>query len=324
MNWYPLLFNSVYQETIWGGQQLWQYIARTVPFECTAESLEISSHPQGVTTVAHGPLRGKTLMDLIRLDPMGLLGKNNPEANFPLLVKLIGAERDLSIQVHPDDHIGRRQGVPGKTEAWYVLSARDNSRIIYGLKPGISKGKLATALQNGEILSCVNQFPVQTGDFIPIPAGCIHALGAGILVAEIQQNSDTTYRLYDWDRVDVTGTPRPLHLCEGLEAVNSNLPIPASFRGSQQEGLLFADNHFTISWYRIKGNRNFRGADTFAIWTVVKGKGVVSAGGQEVSLVTGSSVLLPADIKNVTAQGDFCFLLTLPFSDQIENSIVYP
>ena len=312
MKWYPLLFNPVYQEIIWGGRQLWRLMGREVPYERTAESWELSSHPKGITTVANGPLQGKTLSELIRIDPAGFLGKDNPEAIFPLLVKIIGAQRDLSVQVHPDDEVGRKHGVPGKTEAWYILSAAENSRIIYGLKPGVNQERLALALETGELLSCVNEIPVQAGDFVPIPAGCVHALGAGILVAELQQNSDTTYRLYDWGRTDAEGKPRPLHLQEGLEAINCELPLPVSFKHSREEGLLFDDEHFTISWRRVQGTRQIQAGSSFSIWTVVEGNGLVAAGGQEAPLVQGSSILLPAGIGETTATGEFSFLLTLP------------
>ena len=313
MNWYPLIFSPVYQEIIWGGQHLWQVLGRQVPYERTAESWEISSHPKGITPVANGPLQGKTLPELMRLDPCGFLGQDDPEGKFPLLVKIIGAKRDLSIQVHPNDDVGRKHGVPGKVEAWYVLHAEENSRIIYGMKPRTSKEDLKLALETGQILSTVNQIPVKTGDFIPIPAGCIHALGAGILVAEIQQNSDTTYRLYDWGRTGVDGKPRPLHIREGLEAVNSELPVPASFRCNLEEGLLFKDHHFSITRFRVRGERRFQGASTFSIWTVIEGKGTVSAGGEAVALARGSSVLLPARIKETVATGEFSFLQTLPY-----------
>lgn len=312
MNWYPLLFTPVYQEIIWGGKKLWQVLGRQVPYERTAESWELSAHPKGITIVANGPLRGKTISDLIRMDSSGFLGVDDPEIDFPLLVKIIGAQRDLSIQVHPDDLVGSKHGVPGKTEAWYVLFAEKDSRIIYGLKPGISKERLKLALETGQILSCVNQIPVQAGDFIPIPAGCIHALGAGILVAEIQQSSDTTYRLYDWGRTGVDGKPRPLHIREGLEAVNTKLPIPASFKCNPEEGLLFKDQHFSITRSQVRGERRFRGTSTFTIWTVIEGKGTVSAGGEEVALARGSSALLPAGIEETVAAGEFSFLLTMP------------
>lgn len=307
----PLVFEPVYQERIWGGERLWSVLGREVPFERTGESWEISAHPHGTTRVARGALRGKTLLELMAEERRELLGELCEET-FPLLVKVIGAEQDLSVQVHPDDTLAQRTGVRGKTEAWYVLHAEPGARIIYGLKPGVTRETLHTAVQSGHLLSALREVPVQTGDFIPLPAGCVHALGGGILVAEIQQSSDTTYRLYDWGRVDADGKPRSLHVKEGLAAVKPDLALKTDFKNGFADGdVLFDDIHFKVEGVVVDGERTIGPSAAFRLWTVLEGSGRF-VGDDSFKIVPGTSLLLPAAMDKTVFTGKFRLLKITP------------
>lgn len=312
MQWYPLLFEPVYQDRIWGGRALWKVIDRAVPYDHTAESWELSAHPNGMTPVAYGTYQGKTLQELMAIDRVGLLGNIN-ESSFPLLVKVIGAEQDLSVQVHPDDVLAASIGERGKTEVWYVLHAEAGARIIYGLKPNTTREQLAAAVQNGAVLSCLQEVPVRAGDFIPLPAGCVHALGGGILLTEIQQSSDTTYRLYDWERLEPDGRPRPLHKEEGIVAVKPELKLETQLRNGFCDGeILFDDEHFTVQGIHLFGYHTEAEASFCRLWTIVAGSGMVEGEHGPYPLKVGMTVLLPAMMAPVSFSGNLRILQSTP------------
>jgi mannose-6-phosphate isomerase len=311
MQWYPLQFDPVYQERLWGGQELWRVLGRKMPRESIGESWEISGHPNGPTCVANGPLRGRTLPELMEIDAEGLLGVDRRDKDFPLLVKIIAAADDLSIQVHPDDELAKLKGTRGKTEVWYVLSAMEGARIYYGVRPGVTRSDLQKTLEAGKIISLLNEFPVRPGDFIPIPAGCVHALGAGVMVAEIQQSSDTTYRLYDWDRTDAQGKPRQLHICDGLEAVKVGLNLPERLSKPRFDSeKLYADEHFTVFYRKVSGVYQTQGEGKMKLWTLVEGVGRFEASGIYGELRAGSSLLFPAAMNSCVIHGEFVVLET--------------
>ena len=217
---YPLTFYPIYKEKIWGGRKLQELFDRQLPAGLIGESWDVAAHSNGTSVVVDGPLAGKNLGELVSSYGRDLVDVDT----FPLLVKLIDAQQDLSVQVHPDDvyvknHTNERWG---KTEWWYVIYADPGAWIIWGLKPGVTKQQFAKAVEAGgeEILACLNKVPVKPGEVYPISAGLVHALGAGVVVAEIQQNSDTTFRIYDWDRLDETGQSRELHVEQALETID--------------------------------------------------------------------------------------------------------
>lgn len=250
------------------------------------------------------------------MDRVGLLGELMDE-RFPLLVKVIGAETDLSVQVHPDDAVAASIGERGKTEVWYVLRSEPGARIIYGLEPEVTREMLAEAVRHGIICSCLREVPVREGDFIPLPAGCLHALGGGIMVAEIQQSSDTTYRLYDWDRLDAQGCPRPLHIQEGLSSVKPELPLETPFTNGFNNGdILFDDAHFTVEGLCINERRTEGAGPVCRLWTVVGGRGVLE-GVEACELRAGSSLLLPAAMEPAAFLGDLRILQTTPKPDRL-------
>lgn len=309
---YPLVFEGVEKETIWGGGELWGKIGRRAMGLRTGEFWEVSGLADGVTKVAAGPLLGLGLDFLAAADPEGLMGQENAGLEFPLLVKLIAAEQDLSVQVHPGDRADLAIGGQGKDEAWYVLHAKPGSRIICGLKPGVTRRRLAAALAGGELLTCLRQMPVATGDFIPIPAGCVHALGAGIVVLELQQSADTTWRLYDWGRADTAGQPRALHVEEGLAAVKASCR-PKLIPGWRQRELLYQGKRFRIQRRLEHGARQVTGDPaSFRIWSVVQGKLRVATELHEITLSLGQTVLLPAGLSKWHVEGNAVILETKP------------
>ncbi len=224
---YPLSFQPVFKDYIWGGRNLETRLGRELPPGAVAESWEIAAHPNGQTTVANGPLAGCTLAQLQQRWGERLLGSAADSDSFPLLIKLLDANRWLSVQVHPDDAYARKHaGELGKTELWIILHAEPGAEIIYGLRAGVDRQSLTQAAEAGAVDSVLHRIPVHTGDAVYVPAGTVHALGPGAIVAEIQQNSDTTYRLYDWGRAGADGQSRPLHVQQALDVIDWRMVQP--------------------------------------------------------------------------------------------------
>ena len=216
---YPLKFKPVLKQTIWGGRRFGQQLGKPIgPESDYAESWEVVDHGKDQSIVKNGPLAGQTLAELIAGHRDWLLGDDVPQGSFPLLLKYLDCNRVLSVQVHPDDEYGSRMEPPdlGKTEAWYIVAAEPDSLIYAGLKPGVDHSTLETAIEVGQTEQVLHSFHPSAGDIVFIPAGTVHALGAGLLVAEIQQSSDTTFRLFDWNRVDASGQDAATASCSRL------------------------------------------------------------------------------------------------------------
>jgi mannose-6-phosphate isomerase len=225
---HPLLLTPIYRRYLWGGRRFATTLGRQLPpGDDFAESWELVDRGADQSIVAAGPLAGRSLGDLVRDAGPAVLGRHCPRPGFPLLFKFLDACRDLSVQVHPDDARAARLVPPdfGKTEAWYVIDAAPGSRIYAGLVPGVDAAALAAALRGGRCDEVLHAFEPRAGDCVFIPAGTVHAIGAGLLVAEIQQSSDVTYRLFDWNRVGADGKARPLHVEAGLDAVTRFGPV---------------------------------------------------------------------------------------------------
>ena len=207
----PLTFSPQFQDYIWGGRNLATVLGRPIPDGVVAESWEVSSHPAAPTRVDEGPLMGHSLIGLVAEHGAALVGRRGADAvdrgQFPLLIKLLDANLALSVQVHPDDEYARvhEDGELGKTEMWYVLSAKEGAEIVYGVKPGTNRDAFAEAIAEGRLEDHLHRVPVSPGDAVLIPAGTVHAILEGIVLAEVQQSSNTTYRVYDWNRVDDEG-----------------------------------------------------------------------------------------------------------------------
>lgn len=314
---YPLTFIPVFRDYIWGGRNLETRFGRALPPGIVAESWEISGHPSSPTTVENGPLAGQTLPQV--LDALGpdLVGSRSQDmldrSKFPLLVKLLDATQPLSVQVHPNDDYANRHenGELGKTEMWYILHAEPDAYLIYGLKPGVSPTSFRQALAAGKLETCLHQLLVKAGDSVFIPAGSVHAIMGGIMLAEIQQNSDTTYRVYDWNRLGPDGQPRPLHVDKAIEVTNFAQVEPGQFQPQLLEenaGLrretISACPYFNVERVAFKqAGAKFAGrcdGSTFEIWGIMSGLGRVGWGaGENLGMPAIRFTLLPA------ALGDF-------------------
>lgn len=224
---YPLIFKPILKDRIWGGTKLFSELNKEIPTQTTGESWEISTVPNDVSVVANGIYEGKNLNELIEKYPNEVLGKKIHERfgyDFPLLFKFLDAKDDLSIQLHPNDELAKkRHNSFGKTEMWYVMQVDDDARLIVGFKEKSSPEEYLKNLNNKTLVSILDQVPVKKGDVFFLETGTIHAIGAGIVIAEIQQTSDITYRIYDFDRKDANGNTRELHVDLALEAINYDI-----------------------------------------------------------------------------------------------------
>lgn len=313
---YPLRFQPVFRQYIWGGRRLASHLNKSIgPGDDYAESWELVDHGEDQSIVEHGHLSGETLSNLIRRYGSSLLGDScfeqiratdRPEQlrhRFPLLLKFLDANRVLSVQVHPDDEYGRTMSPPdlGKTEAWYVLHADPGSAIYAGLNTGVTRSDLADAIQNGTTESCLHKITPQKGDCIFIPAGTVHAIGGGLLIAEIQQASDTTFRLFDWNRVDKDGNSRPLHIEQSLDVVNYDRgPVnPQQSQtivdkdGTQCERLVACDK-FVLKRWKSSKPISLGGDNRFRIVAITKGSVRVENDPAAKPLALAETMLIPA------------------------------
>ena len=222
---YPLKFRPIYKQRIWGGQKLREVFGKDLPpDQLIGESWELSDLPQDKSIIANGELKGQTLISAINRYPVEITGEPYFEGPFPLLIKFLDAHDFLSVQVHPDEQTVERlgQGQP-KTECWYIISVEPDAVIYKGLKKGVTKSQFAEAIEKGNVADLLVRLPVEAGQCHFLPAGTAHAIGPGLVITEIQLPSDTTYRIFDWNRVDQTGRPRELHIEQALESIHFNM-----------------------------------------------------------------------------------------------------
>ncbi|MFM8415803.1 MAG: type I phosphomannose isomerase catalytic subunit [Planctomycetota bacterium] len=295
----PLLFTPIYRRYIWGGRRFAGAFGRPLPpGDDYAESWELVDRGGDQSVVRAGPLAGRSLGEIVREHGAELFGHPPPPA-FPLLFKFLDANRVLSVQVHPDDARALRLDPPdrGKTEAWYVVAAEPESRIYAGLREGVDQAALAAAIRAGTCEEVLHSFTPVAGDCIFIPAGTVHAIGAGLLVAEIQQSSDVTYRLFDWNRTGPDGRPRPLHVEAGVEAVTRLGPVgpvaPVATSDTAARRLV-ACEFFGLDEVRPTGAWRCGGDDGCHFLAVVAGTARLSDRWSLPPLQAGDCVLLPA------------------------------
>ncbi len=303
---YLLRFQPLFRRYLWGGRRLGTMLGKAIgPGDDYAESWEIVDHGDDQSVVTNGPLAGKTLGELVREQPAALLGEDFAASSFPLLFKFLDCNRTLSVQVHPNDEQGAQLDPPdlGKTEAWVVLAAEPGSKIYAGLKPGVTPDQLATAIAAGHCETCLHEFEARVGDCVFIPAGTVHALGEGLVIAEIQQASDTTFRLHDWNRVDAAGNPRQLHVAESLATIDYARGPVASQRpqsiGPSVERLVECDKFLLDRLTLADGGKASIGGDgSFHLLAVLEGQlniTAMSTSGLRVeTLSAGQTALLPA------------------------------
>ena len=299
---HPLLLTPLYRRYLWGGRRFTTHLGRDLPpGDDFAEAWELVDHGLDQSIVAAGPLAGATLGALVQQRGDELLGRHSPQTAFPLLFKFLDACRDLSVQVHPDDGRGAQLTPPelGKTEAWYVIDAVPGSRLFAGLRSGTDRASLADALRAGRCEDVLHSFEPRPGDCIFIPAGTVHAIGAGLVIAEIQQSSDVTYRLYDWNRTGPDGKARPLHIEAGLESVSQFVPVcPAEPQpgGDEATRRLVTCDYFIFEEVRPAGEWAVGGDDACHFLAVLSGEFRLSEDWQIPPLTRGMCVLLPASI----------------------------
>ena len=311
---YPLRFEPIYRHYLWGGRRLELLFDRQLASqELYAESWEIVDHGGDQSVVQCGPLAGRTLHDLVEEYGATLLGQPKPTSameqvagRFPLLIKLLDADQNLSMQVHPDDAMAARLDPPdlGKTEAWYVLATEPGGRIYAGLKPGVDRKALAQAIQQGTCDECVHWFEPTPGDCLLIPAGTVHALGAGVMVAEIQQASDTTFRLFDWNRLGPDGKPRDLHVEQGLEAIDFDAgpadPICISAAEKNMAAHLIECEYFSVSRWELDESVALGGDGHCHVIIVLEGSARFDGDPAEDAVSRGRTILLPAALPRVS------------------------
>lgn len=310
--WYPIKFEPIYKNYLWGGRNL-AAMGRILPDGKVAESWEISGYPQSASMIANGCYRGMLFLDYLAAFGDKALGQGLSE--FPLLVKIIDANDALSVQVHPDDALAGQlePGEQGKTEMWYVLDAKPGAQLIYGLQPGLSKDDFAQAIQAGDMDRCLRRLEVSAGDVVFVPAGTVHAIGEGVVVVEVQQSSNVTYRLYDYDRTDAEGNKRTLHLEKGLQAIAYPQPVQGKTQGLEvaagtlcRKRYLVADSHFTVELYTVTGSIEEDCREGFHVYTVLEGRGEVQFGNREsMSINKLESFFVPAALGEYTLCGDF-------------------
>jgi mannose-6-phosphate isomerase len=308
---YPLRFRPLTKRAIWGGRRLKTVLGKDLPAgDDFAESWEICDRAGDQSVVAAGPLAGASLGELVRERGRELLGRHHPQARFPLLVKFIDARRDLSVQVHPDDRRAARLTPPdlGKTEAWVVMDAELGSRIYAGLAAGHDQASLEQLVAEGNCEQALHAFEPRVGDCIFLPAGTIHAIGAGLLVAEIQQSSDVTYRLYDWNRLGADGKPRQLHLSEALEAIDYSAGpvVPQLAEPTASPGMLrlIACDKFILEQRHVAQPSVCEDRGTARILIGLDGAVGVAGDADSKPLRRGETLLLPASLGPVELTPD--------------------
>lgn len=311
---YPLTFTPVLKDYIWGGRNLERILGRPLPSGVIAESWEIAGHKDGTTAVDNGPFAGRLLTELQAELGLDLVGRRSAWAQergkFPLLVKLLDAHRSLSVQVHPDDAyaLAHEGNELGKTEMWVVLHAEEQAQLVLGVKRGTTREVFRQAIAEGRLEQYLHYLPVTTGDHICVPAGTLHAIMGGLLIAEIQQNSNTTYRVYDWGRVGPDGKPRPLHVDKALDVINFNLvepgicpPVLIEKEDGVRRWLLCQNRYFLTERVEMAPGTAFDGCcdgESLEIWGVITGQAHIN----QVSLFAVRFALLPAVLGDFTVR----------------------
>lgn len=305
---YPIKFIPDYKDRVWGGSKLQTVLHKEIPNDHTGESWEIACHSHGQSVVENGEYKGLTLYELLSAHGESVIGKPfGPEDKFPLLIKFIDAKSKLSVQVHPDDAYAKvyENGELGKSEAWYILQADPGSKLIAGLKDGVTKEQFNKAVQNNTLEDILHEIEVSKGDVLNIPAGLIHAIGEGILLAEVQQNSDTTYRVYDWGRVGLDGNPRELHVKQSLEVIDfeqkhsKELVEPDIEQGEHYTLKTFVRSpYFILQELVVNGDYDAAQNHDFEILMCVEGEGSITAGEFTVPVNEGDTLLIPHSVES--------------------------
>jgi mannose-6-phosphate isomerase len=320
---YPLTFQPIFKERVWGGRSLETLYAKPLPPGLRiGESWEISDRPGDVSVIANGRLAGKDLHWLVTHHQSDLLGHAQPQGGrFPLLVKLLDAREKLSLQVHPPAQKAAELGGEPKTEMWYIAQAEPGAELYAGLKRGVTRAMFEQKLQTGGVADCFHRLPVKAGDAMFLPSGRVHAIGAGLVIFEFQQNSDTTYRVFDWNRVGLDGKPRALHVPQSLASIDFRDVEPAlvdaaaSSAGRFKIRPLARDQLFKVDLFRaLSAEPIVFKQPRLRIVAVLQERLTVADGAVEVELQPGQFCLIPASLKAVQLRNQIgsAFLLVEP------------
>ena len=310
---YPLTFKPLFKTRPWGGRSIEKLYGKPLPTaEPFGESWEISDRPPDVSVIANGPLAGKDLRWLMEHHRRDVLGPDAaPSGSFPLLVKILDAKETLSVQVHPPAHVAKQLGGEPKTEMWYVTQAEPGAALYVGLKRGVTRDDFERHIREGTVAEALHRVDVRDGDVMFLPSGRLHAIGGGLVIFEIQQNSDTTYRVFDWNRVGLDGKPRELHIDASLASIDfadfEPAPIASKYSPNPKFAvrLLVEDPLFKVDACRVQRRERFHlRSDSLQILGIVRGRLKVTHGETELELKAGEFCLLPASLGRVTCQAD--------------------
>ncbi|SFC25946.1 mannose-6-phosphate isomerase, type 1 [Alkalibacterium subtropicum] len=311
----PLFLSGVFKEKIWGGEQLKALFDYAIPSERTGEMWAISAHTNGPSTVQNGPFKGKQLDELWSTHKE-LFGNAEGDV-FPLLTKIIDAQTDLSVQVHPDDVYGKEhEGELGKTECWYIIEAEEGSEIVYG-HHAQTKEELESMIANGQWDQLLRRKEVKAGDFFYVPSGTIHAIGGGIVILETQQSSDTTYRVYDYDRVQDNGEKRDLHIEDSVAVttvphIDPDLEMASAEKDGYTETTLVSNAFFTVKEWRTDGKASFKKDAPYTLVSVLDGQGELIVDGMTYSCSKGDHFILPSSIESWDFDGPLHMIASHP------------
>jgi len=310
---YPLTFKPIFKERVWGGRLLERLYHKPLPPGVPiGESWEICDRPDDVTVIANGPLAGNDLHWLMEHHARELLGlKAKPGARFPLLVKILDAQDKLSLQVHPPKAKAIDLGGEPKTEMWYIAEAIPGAEVFAGLKRGVTRAEFERKIKDGTVADCFHRLPVEKGDAMFLPSGRVHALGAGSVIFEIQQNSDTTFRVFDWHRLGLDGKPRALHVEQSLASIDFHDFEPRlihsvySSNATLRVRVLVDDPLFRVDACQVnRGERFYLRSDGMQILGLLRGRMEISHGETKLLLNTGEFALLPASLGRVSIMAE--------------------
>lgn len=300
------MFQPVYKSYIWGGDRIGRRYGRKLPPGPCAESWEITDRAEGINVVVNGSLAGKDIHELTQLYGADLLGR--PMERFPLLIKLIDAKQPLSVQVHPDEQGARAVGGEPKSEMWYLLDADPGAEVLVGFRPGVKEVQFRAALAEGRAGELLERVPVSRGDVVYIPGGCVHTIGAGGLILEVQQSSDTTYRVFDWNRLGADGRPRELHIEQAMKVIQwegageARGPMPSGVPDAPRRGNLTVERlrspYFLFEEILVAGRMECAlDTDSFHALFLDQGLVRIKTGSTLVDMAPGTTLLMPACLK---------------------------
>ena len=304
----PIFFEPIYKNVIWGGNNISKIFKRDIEGENVGESWELSAHKNGLSIIKNEEYSRKSLYDLFndkekKTKIFGVHASNLDR--FPILVKIIDANKSLSIQVHPGDEYARKnENDSGKNEVWYIMEAKPDAKIVYGFNDSVNEENLKNAVNNIE--ENVNYIDVHKGDFINIPSGTIHAIMEGIVLCEVQQSSDVTYRVYDWNRVDKNGNPRQLHKDKALDVINLESSKKVyNYENIEQNTNIYNSDIFNIDMIKVeRENEEVSNKETFYAYIVLEGEGSIKAEDFVKKLGKGDTFLIPAELGKYKIKGN--------------------